>query len=228
MKILAVEFSSAQRSVAIIDSEMSHGAGDLLPGRVLGEARESGAQALQALSLVDQALQSAKLEREAVQAVAVGLGPGSYTGIRAGIALAQGWQLARQVQVRGVSSMECLAAGAFAEGWRGKAALVIDAQRHEFYYAVYEIADDGWKEISPLHLVGPQAVQEFAQGGAIVAGPEVDRWFPFGQVIYPRAGLLGRLATAHGVSGPGQVLEPIYLRETAFVKAPPPRELPPL
>jgi hypothetical protein len=76
--------------------------------------------------------------------------------------------------------------------------------------------------------VGAQEVQEFAQGGAIVAGPEVDRWFPFGQVIYPRAGLLGRLAKHHGVSGPGHLLEPIYLRETSYVKAPPPRELPPL
>ena len=48
--------------------------------------------------------------REAIEAIAVGLGPGSYTGIRAAIALAQGWQLAREVKTLGVSSVAAMAA----------------------------------------------------------------------------------------------------------------------
>ena len=72
--------------------------------------------------------------------IAVGLGPGSYTGIRAAIAMAQGWQLARGVKLLGVSSAEALAAQAQAENIFGRVNLVIDAQRGEFYLATWEIS----------------------------------------------------------------------------------------
>ena len=77
--------------------------------------------------------------------IAVGLGPGSYTGIRVAISMAQGWQLARGVKLLGVSSAECLAAQAQAEKIFGRVNVVIDAQRNEFYLATYEISPRGWQ-----------------------------------------------------------------------------------
>src|SRR4051794_20423072 len=103
MKILPVEFSSGERSVAIVEK---------LPGaasRLRGSALEEGGRSAHAFALIEQALQQARMEREEIDCVAVGLGPGSYTGIRAAIAFAQGWQLAREVKLVGISSVECLA-----------------------------------------------------------------------------------------------------------------------
>src|ERR1700733_9056448 len=104
MIILALEFSSEQRSVAIARN-----------GIVLGEAMEMGGRNTAALAMIEKVLAQAKMEREEIEAIAVGLGPGSYTGVRSAIALVQGWQLARGIKMTGVSSVEAIAAGAQAE-----------------------------------------------------------------------------------------------------------------
>jgi len=97
--------------------------------QALGEAIEAGTRSTKALGLVEEALRQAQLEREQIECLAVGLGPGSYTGIRMAIALAQGWQLARPVKLLGISSADCVAAQARAEGVVGHVQVVIDAQR---------------------------------------------------------------------------------------------------
>ena len=51
-------------------------------------------------------------------------------------------------------------------------------------------------------------------------------WFPTGRVLFPRAATLGQLARDRTDFVAGERMEPIYLRETRFVKAPPPRTLP--
>src|SRR5437879_5330068 len=129
MKILALEFSSLQRSVAVVEAQ-----GKASP-RLLSEAIETGGRAAKAFELIETALREAKLEREQIDCIAIGLGPGSYAGIRATIALAQGWQLASNVKLIGISSMDCLATAAQAEGFTGRVDFVIDAQRNEFYLA---------------------------------------------------------------------------------------------
>ena len=83
MKILALEFSSQQRSVAIVDDS-----GVL--SEITTDQLKTGP-----LVLIEQALQQAQIGREEIQRLGIGIGPGSYTGIRSAIAVAQGWQLAR-------------------------------------------------------------------------------------------------------------------------------------
>ena len=78
MKILALEFSSARRGVAVVDG-----------GRVLGLAEGDGL-APGPFALIESALRAAGVEREQIECVALGRGPGSYTGVRSAIALAQG------------------------------------------------------------------------------------------------------------------------------------------
>lgn len=220
MKILALEFSSPQRSVAVLQDGTN--AGPL----ALGEAIEAGGRSTNTLGLVVEALQQAQLEREQIECLAIGLGPGSYTGIRLAIALAQGWQLARPVQLLGISSAECLAAQAQAEGIFGNVQVVIDAQRNEFYLAGYELTAQSRRETEPLRLAAASEVQARQQAGRIIVGPEATKWFPGSRVLFPRAATLGQLAWGRGDFVPGEKLEPIYLRETTFVKAPPPRAVP--
>lgn len=163
------------------------------------------------------------MEREQIECLVVGLGPGSYTGIRAAISIAQGWQLARGVKLLGVSSAEAIAAEAQAANIHNRVNVVIDAQRQEFYVAGYEISAGGRREISPLRLAGLSDVQELEKAGGVMAGPEVTRWFASGKILFPRAAMLAGLAASRRDFVSGEKLVPIYLRETNFVKAPAPR-----
>jgi tRNA threonylcarbamoyladenosine biosynthesis protein TsaB len=215
MKILALEFSSNERSVAIVE--------DQHPPVVLVATSESLGRTTHALTMIEQMLSDTGLKREEIEGIAVGLGPGSYTGIRAAIALAQGWHLARGVKLQGISSVDCLAAQAQAEAWLGQALFVIDAQRNELYGAIYEIDETGWQCLAPLRLMTQAEAQSLARSMTLVAGPEVNRWFPSGRPLVPSAGHLGRLAVGcEDYMQPDQI-EPIYLRPISFVKAPVPR-----
>jgi tRNA threonylcarbamoyladenosine biosynthesis protein TsaB len=209
MTILALEFSSGQRSVAIARD-----------GRVLAEASETGERGTNAFGLIEQVLVAAKIDRTEVECLAVGLGPGSYTGIRVGLAIAQGWQLARGVKLLGIGSVECLAAQAQAEKMFGRVNTVIDAQRGEFYLTTHGISGAGLEEIAPLKIVTATEIELRAGAGELLIGPEVTRWFPSGKIMFPSAAMLAKLAASRNNFSDGGRLEPVYLREANFVKAP--------
>ena len=217
MKILALEFSSPQRSVAIVQGTKEGGS------LTVSEVVETGGIATKPLAMIEEALAEAKLEREQVECLVVGLGPGSYTGIRMAIALAQGWQLARGVKLLGLSSAESIAAEAQAEGLTGQVGVVIDAQRGEFYLSLYELIATDWRELEPIQLVSSTQILERHKAGGQLIGPEITQWFPQGRLVLPHAGMLGRLALGRSNYVAGENLEPIYLRQTSFVKAPPKR-----
>ena len=213
MKILALEFSSAQRSVAV-----ACGA-----AHVREVIETSKGNTMQPFAMIEATLAQANIERREIERIVVGLGPGSYTGIRAGIAMAQGWQLARAVELLGVSSVEAIAAQAHEDGLRGTAAVVVDAQRGEFYLATWDLSDAGLRNLEPLHIVSADEAKARAGSGECIVGTEVTRWFSSGKIIFPRAATLAKLALDRTEVGSGASLEPIYLRETTFVKAPAPR-----
>lgn len=214
MKILALEFSSNRRSVAVTEGE-----------RVLGRAEESGVAPFAPFGLISAALEQAGVSRAAIECLAVGLGPGSYTGIRAAISIAQGWELGRAVKLLGLSSAETLARQAREAGARGLMHVVIDAQRQELYLATYEIAA-GLRELAPLAIVDLATARARVSAGGRCVGPEVTRWFPDGEELHPDAAAIGQTAAGRTNYLRGEQLEPIYLREASFVKAPPPRILP--
>jgi tRNA threonylcarbamoyl adenosine modification protein YeaZ len=215
MTILALEFSSAQRSVAVVAD-----------GRVRACTQESGTRESHAFGLIEAALDAAGFERENVDCLAVGLGPGSYTGIRCAIALAQGWQLARGTKIIGVRSVESLAEQARMEKFFGPTNVVIDAQRNEFYLVRYELSAAGCREVAPLRLAGREEVLELARAGEAVLGPDVTSEWPAGRRVYPDAAMVGLLASRRTDFVAAERFEPIYLRETRFAKAPPPRNIP--
>lgn len=216
MKILALDFSSPQRNVAVLNDGNSadHQVIDASTGRDM-----------KPFALIESAMRQAKLEREDIECIAVGIGPGSYTGIRVAISLAQGWQLATGVKLLGISSVECIAAQAVADGVSGKFCVAIDALRGEFYLASYEASGGMTKECSPLKLATLAEVEDRIKSGELSVGPETTKWFPSGRVVFPSAATLAKLARLRMDFVSGERLEPIYLRETTFVKAPPARVL---
>ncbi len=208
MKILALEFSSPQRSVAVVSDY---------------EAHEAVATDNEPFAMIDDVLRAAKLEREQIECIAVGIGPGSYTGIRSAISVAQGWQLARPIKLLGISSVECIAAQAAADEMNGRINVIVDAQRGEFYAAGYELSAGAIRETDPLKIVPRGEVDRRAETGELLIGPEVSKWFDSGKIVFPRASMLNWMALTRTDFISGEKLEPIYLRETTFVKAPPPR-----
>jgi tRNA threonylcarbamoyladenosine biosynthesis protein TsaB len=219
MKILALEFSTRQRSAAVFANQP-----DVPPPPApLVETVETEVSA--PVNLMARALQKAGLEREDIECLAIGLGPGSYTGIRSALSLAQGWQLALGIKTVGISSIEVLASQLHAENFSGKAHLAIDAQRNEFYLATYSIQAPGPHLLHPLRLASFAEVQALIDSGERVMGPELDRWFAQARVLHPSAASLARLAAARTDFLPADQLVPIYLREIAFLKAAPPRRI---
>jgi tRNA threonylcarbamoyl adenosine modification protein YeaZ len=212
MNLLALEFSSEQRSVALARD-----------GEVLASAVESGGfRVTNAFALITKVLAQSRFTREQVEGIAVGLGPGSYTGIRSAIAVAQGWQLARSVKILGVSSAEAIALRAQLEKIRGPVNVVIDAQRNELYVSTWDISDAGLRPVSGLKIISGAALADHSRAGEWCVGPDLDA--QTGRRVSPDAAAIALLASHRTDFIEGQKLEPIYLRETSFVKASPPRQ----
>ena len=217
MRILALEFSSSRRSAALVED-----------GRVVSRAGEDLQRGAGPVSLMTDVLGQAKLDAQAVECVAVGLGPGSYTGIRVAIALAQGIELGLGARLLGVSSADSLVWRAWLEGCYGDVAVLIDAQRGELYAARYHVTQLGVEPRQPMAIWSRAQLQLWADQGAVLLGPDLDGIELPVQPLHPEAGMVGVLAAGSTDFVPGQELTPIYLRQPQFVKAPIPRAIPPL
>ncbi|MGA1237820.1 MAG: tRNA (adenosine(37)-N6)-threonylcarbamoyltransferase complex dimerization subunit type 1 TsaB [Limisphaerales bacterium] len=214
MRILALEFSTPHRSVAFIED-----------GRVMCREEETP-DSPGPNNLILKLLSQANAKPSDIQAIAVGIGPGSYTGIRVAIAIAQGWELAHSTKLLPVRSVDCLAWSSWLEGPLGTVATIVDAQRGDFYAARFQINHEGVRPAEPLAIHPATSIQEWVEQGTTLIGSDLPNapW-----PVHPRradAGMLGVLASDQTNFTPGCDLQPVYLRETQFVKAPPPRPIP--
>jgi tRNA threonylcarbamoyladenosine biosynthesis protein TsaB len=168
-------------------------------GEVLGE-RISRAVTL--LEDVDALLRQGGAHADEIDALAVGIGPGSFTGVRVGLSTARGLALALDVPVAGVSTLDALAAGA------PGAVPVIDARRREIF-----VANGEPRALAPSELdlapgtlcVGNGAVRYRAilEAAGAEIPPERD------ERHLPRARFHAQLAREFG---PAEEVEPLYLR----------------
>ncbi len=176
-------------------------------GEVLGE-RTSRAVTL--LEDVDALLRQGGAHPRDLGVLAVGIGPGSFTGVRIGLAAARGLALSLGLSGAGVSTLDALAAGA------PGATPVIDARRSE----VFALVDGKPAVLAPLGLsigagdvlVGNGALRYrglFEERGAVVPPDDDERH-------RPRARFHAQLARDFG---PVEEIEPLYLRLPDAVKS---------
>ncbi len=170
-------------------------------GEVLGER---SSRAVRLLDDVHALLTAAGLTAEDVDALAVGRGPGSYTGLRMGLITARTLAFSLGIPVAGVSTLEALAAGS------GGAVPVLDARRGEIFALLAGDAVCVKPEELPIApgvtCVGDGALRyraELAERGAIVPPDDAE-------VHVPWARHHAELAREFGAA---DALEPIYLRE---------------
>ncbi|WP_304425770.1 tRNA (adenosine(37)-N6)-threonylcarbamoyltransferase complex transferase subunit TsaD [uncultured Adlercreutzia sp.] len=114
----------------------------------------------QLLPRIDELCASAGVAREAIACVAVGRGPGSFTGVRIAMATAKGIASALEVGLVGVSSLDAVAWGLWQAGERGRALVVADAMRREVYPVEYRVADEGAARLTNDRVVKAEAFAE--------------------------------------------------------------------
>jgi tRNA threonylcarbamoyl adenosine modification protein YeaZ len=133
MIILAIDTAGIDCSAAVFDSA----AGTLLSA-VSEEIGKGHAERL--MDVIDQALLEAGTNLQSVGKIAVVIGPGSFTGIRVGVAAARGFALSLGIDCVGVSTLETLAATHHAASQDGKPVLVaMDAKREEIYAQAFSV-----------------------------------------------------------------------------------------
>lgn len=191
--VLAFDTATDRATSALVDD-----------GEVLGE-RVSRASTL--LVDVDALLRQAGSRPGDVEALAVGTGPGSFTGIRIGLAAARGLALALGVPAAGVSTLDALAAGA------PGATPVIDAKRREVFVPGPRALAPVDVELEPGTVcVGDGAIRY--REALEAAGAEVP---PDGDERHlPRARFHALLAREYG---PVERVEPLYVRLPDAVEA---------
>lgn len=151
MIVLAIDTAGAGCYAALYDSDQ-----DAVLGAAGAEIGRGHAERL--MEFVDAALDAAGMDIAAVGRIAVTVGPGSFTGIRVGVATARGLALALGVPAVGVSTLSALAA----EHGAGAPLLVaMDAKRDEVYWQRF--AADG-AEASPPALAALSEARDIAAG----------------------------------------------------------------
>ncbi len=215
MRLLALDTATRATVAAFCDGErMAEARDDPPPG-----ARPGHAEHL--LALAAQALGVAGADWAQLEAIVVGRGPGTFTGLRIGIATARGLASSLGVPLVGVSTLESLAQPALDAG-EGPVASVIDARRREVFAAVWTA--DGACLDGP-QVVRPDALAErlAALPGARAVGDGAVEWRqvlePSGAIVPPDGSELHRVsAVAHcrlardAPAARPQDIRPEYLR----------------
>jgi tRNA threonylcarbamoyladenosine biosynthesis protein TsaB len=217
MNLLALETSTELCSVALLHDGVICKREEYAPRR----------HAELLLTQCEDVLAEAGLSRRDLDAVAVGRGPGAFTGVRLAISAAQGIALALDLPVLPVSSLAALAMDAPADG--NPILAVIDARMGEIYAGVFRRAPDGTVALQGVESVGtaerliiPRASAWNVIGTAWAAYADILRrrldteplWAEAQR--FPRAESVARLAASELGSSAGVAPEfaiPVYLRD---------------
>ncbi len=216
MLLLALDTATAATTVAVVAD------GEVLAERSHVDAR-GHAEVL--APLVREVLADCGVAMSLVDAVAVGVGPGAYTGLRVGLVTAQSLGAALEVPVHGVVTLDAFAAGS---GLTGRFAVVTDARRREVFWAIY---DEPRSRVFGPQAAAPDDVAVAVTGMPVVGAggtPFADRFVDVRGPDLPSAGALGLLAAAELGSGVAPAPPaPVYLRHPDVTPARVPREVTP-
>jgi len=167
MRVLAIDTSGDHGVVAITD-------GGEVRAELHARARSRHGETL--LPAIERALGMAELTIADVELIAIGLGPGSFTGVRIGVSTAKGLALARRTPLVGVRTTRVIA-----RGLPGALRVpVVDAHKGEVFVAVYEAEEDGtlrarWGETHGAPDVAGRMVRDALAGaqGSEAARPVI-------------------------------------------------------
>ncbi len=216
MKILGIETSSKVGGLALVEDE-----------KVIAETALDTylSHSAYLVPQLDFLLEKADWKIGDLEGVGIGLGPGSFTGLRVGLAVAQGIAFAREIPLAGVNSFEALVReGAHPDG---DVCPIMDARRGRVYLARYRKEGDEFVQtlsprLLPLEEAGRDCraawfvsphwetlkplLEETAGGGGEIEG----------EVAFPKASWTARLASRklkENPSGEMETVKPVYLSD---------------
>jgi tRNA threonylcarbamoyladenosine biosynthesis protein TsaB len=226
VKLIALETATREGSVALWNE-----------GRLV--ERDVDLRGEGVLAGLERLLREHRVAPAEIGAVAVSVGPGSFTGVRIGVAAAQGFCFATGASAVPVGTLESLALSAVESDWGLPGTLVLpslDARRDEVYAALYRIGAPGsWPERlwgpEPIHprVLAEKLAQVLPQGGdvgaAVLCGggadqlsalfPEASGWAKPSGLARARASMIARAALRKlDTAQRPEELEPVYLRKS--------------
>lgn len=161
MRILAIDTSCGAASAAVVES------GRLEPLTVVSRMMARGhAEAL--APMVEETVRSIEGGVSSLDRIAVTTGPGSFTGVRVGVALAKGMGLALGIPVVGVSTLAAFAAQLLSRPRQGVIAPAIDARHGSAYFQLFELSG---RPLGPPRCDAlRECVRQIGDGPALLAG----------------------------------------------------------
>jgi tRNA threonylcarbamoyladenosine biosynthesis protein TsaB len=216
MRTLLLDTSTERGVIGLADGET------LLHQQVLPADRRHARDLIPA---VKSACEAVGWKLRSVELLAVGAGPGSYTGLRVGIAAVKALTLTNSAKIIALDSLEVVACRA---GTAPRICAVADAQQQRIYTAWFRSDESGMtKRTSPTALQSTEEWLASLQPGDVVTGPAVGRWVerisPTCRIVNENERLpnaesllaLCRRELAAGRFADLHELEPIYLRPSA-------------
>ena len=230
-KILALDTATETCSVALMVDDKVYSRSEFAP-------RD---HTKKILPMVDEVLKEAGLTLSDLDALAFGRGPGSFTGVRIGIGIAQGLAFGADLPMIGISTLKTMAQGAYRKSGATSVATAIDARMSEVYWGRFERQEDGdWSEVDNECVIPPTVLAEQTQ-------PDEKAWVKAGtgwdayseelkpmpltltdsEILYPESEdivFLAQFEWAKGNTSPVEEASPVYLRDTVAWKKLPGRE----
>lgn len=148
MKVLSLDTSSPACTVAVV--EIGPGVAELIAEINAWSPRGHMARLI---SQIEETLNQAGVVREELEAVVVGVGPGSFTGLRIGVSIARTLAQLMEIPIAGVPSLDALVQRLIF--FRGIICPIIDAKRGEVYTAVYESDGSNIKRLGDFRPILP-------------------------------------------------------------------------
>lgn len=209
-------------NILAVDTSSDHGSAVVrMGGTVVAEVRpEASLQYSEHLfESIDAVLGQAGIPLDGIDLFAAVRGPGSFTGLRVGLATMDGFAFARKKETAGISALAALAwqVGAVS----GPIVPVLDARRGEIYGAVFERRGEELVEVTPPALEQPAEwlrtrfgdVTTFCGAGAEIHRNQIEtkgEW-----TVVQVSPYLAAAAAEMAGNGNGEPLEPLYIRRTS-------------
>lgn len=187
------------------------------------------------LPMIDELLAQANISIKQVDALVFGRGPGSFTGVRVGVGIAQGLAMGANLPVVPISNLLAMAQAAYEQTGATNVVALIDARMNEVYFAQYERVEQTWQEIVTEQVCSPESAINQIQfkANTVVVGTG---WVAYSQFAEAKLPLsisditlpsaksmlkLAELELEQGKALSALQIEPVYLRnEVTWEKLP--------
>lgn len=166
MKILGIDTSTLAASVAVLED-------DKLICEYTVNTKNTHSQKL--MPMIENMLNLSNIDISEIDAIAICVGPGSFTGLRIGMATAKAMAHVNNIPIIGVNSLELL--GTNMDLCNKKICAILDAQRNQVYTGKYILEDSKLKDLEEITIVPIDSLLEAIEN-------DTEQWVILGEAVY--------------------------------------------